>query len=72
MSTHRHQQYPQGYRIWMVVNWVRMLMRKLLSQPAFFSLPRMEPLLGSKRAKFSASLRSNAKFSAQCPFRLRT
>ena len=44
-------------------------MRKPLSQPAFFSLPRMEPLLGSNRARFSASFRSKARFSAPCPFR---
>ena len=43
----------------------------LSSQPARFSLPRIEPLLDSNRAKFSASFRSNASFSAQCPFRFR-
>ena len=54
-------------------------MRKPLSQPAFFSLPRLEPLLGSNRASagpvldtgFSASFRSKARFSAPCPFRFR-
>ena len=46
-------------------------MRKLPSQPARFSLPRIDPLLGSSRAGFSASLRSRARFSAQCPFRFR-
>ena len=61
----------QGYRIWILANWDRMLMRKLSSQPARFSLPRMESLPGSSRAGFSASLRSKAKFSAQCPFRFR-
>ena len=61
----------QGNRTWILANWDRMLMRKLLSQPAFFSLPRMEPLDGSSRAKFSASLRNRARFSAPCPFRFR-
>ena len=46
-------------------------MRKPSSQPARFSLPRMELLLASNRAKFSASFRSKDKFSAQCPFRFR-
>ncbi len=56
----------QGYRIWMLANWERMLMRKLSSQPARFSLPRIGPLLGSSRARFSTSLGSDARFSAQC------
>ena len=46
-------------------------MRKPSSQPARFNLPRMELLLASNRAKFSASFRSKGKFSAQCPFRFR-
>ena len=49
----------------------KVLMRKLLSQPARFSLPRMEPLPGSKRARFSASFRSRTRFSVLCPFRFR-
>ena len=61
----------QGYRIWILVNWDKMLTRKPSSQPARFSLPRIEPLLASNRAKFSASFRSKDKFSAQCPFRFR-
>ena len=47
-------------------------MRKPSSQPARFSLPRMEPLLASNRVKFSASFRSSARFYAQRPFRFRT
>ena len=46
-------------------------MRKPSSQPARFNLPRMQLLLASNRAKFSASFRSKGKFSAQCPFRFR-
>ena len=63
-----------GYRIWILVNWAGMWVmwvRKLSSQPACFVLPRMEPRLGSNRAKFNTSLRSRARMPAQCPFQLR-
>ena len=61
----------QGYRIRILVNWDRMLMRKPSSQPTRFSLPRIEPLLASNRAKFRDSFRSSARLSAQCPFQFR-
>ena len=54
----------QDYRTWILANWDRMLMRKLSFRPARFSLPRIDPLPGSGRVRFSAGLRSKAGFSA--------
>ena len=61
----------QGYRIWILVNCESIVAEKPLSQPARFSLPLMEPLEGSIRARFSASLRSSARFSGQLSLRFR-
>ena len=43
MSAPQRQHFlarTQGYRIWILVNWDKKLMRKPSSQPARFSLPR--------------------------------
>ena len=54
-----------------LANWRSIVVRKLSSQPARFSLPHMDPLLGSSRARFNATFRNSAIFSARCPFRFR-
>ena len=51
-----------------LVNWDRMLMRNLLSPPTRFSLPRMEPLLGSSRARFSANCAATTGFPRHAPY----
>ena len=58
----------QGYRIWIWMNCARMLMRKLLSQPARFSLPRMEPLLGSNLARVQRQLAQQRQVFRTMPF----
>ena len=49
-----------------LVNWESLVARKALPQPVRFSLPRLDPLLGSNRARFSASFRSSIRFAARC------
>ena len=50
----------QGYRVSKLANWRSIVVRKLSSQPARFSLPRMDPLLGSSRARFNATFHNSA------------
>ena len=72
----------QGYRVWIfrILRSFGMLdakltsfRRKSLSQPALFSLPRIDCFLavGVTRARFSASFRISARFSGPLFFRLR-
>ena len=61
----------QGYRIWILANWEEDVDEEVVVPAGPFQLAPHGAFARFHRARFSASLRSRARFSAQCPFRFR-